>query len=645
MCMKEKRKNEIIAADFETVIMNNKGVEEHIVYAIGWKDIYTKEEKVEYIESNSDFNESSNLLLFKFMKSLFSMNRPIVYFHNMGGFDGIFILKWAKLNEMEDKVKILSRNTTILKIKIGNVEFRDSYRILPASLDNLANILLGDKKIDFDHECIKSLKDCLYMRETVEKYLRKDVDILSRVIYKSSMNILEEFNINIFEHLTTASLSLEIYKLFNKHHINTIEKSKGYKDMFIRNGYYGGLCNVMKPDLKDGYHYDVNSLYPYIMANFEMPLGKGVWVNSINDIEEIKDMFGFIEVEVETITPCLPIGVKNKGLITPTGKFSGVFFSEELKLALDYGCKIIKFKKALIYKDKKIIFRKFINNIYSKRLEAKKRGDSVNQYILKLIMNSLYGRFGLGTDISIMEFIDSKYYAIYKHIFNVANFNEDLGFISFVIKNIDVSKKLFDEWCSENNIKAGEKKELRKKIIGKYSENGEPYRAVQISAAIASYARITMWKDMEYCWNNGVDISYMDTDSLFVDKPIPEEMVSKNKLGYYKLENKINEGVFLAPKAYAYKSDSEEEIKLKGIEKDKQYLSYDMIKEIRIQINKNHPNKKWKFEYIKPVYRMVNQLKIVKKEQVLELKFESYKFERIFDKNGNWIACKPPHLN
>lgn len=60
-----------------------------------------------------------------------------------------------------------------------------------------------------------------------------------------------------------------------------------------------------------------------------------------------------------------------------------------------------------------------------------------------------------------------------------------------------------------------------------------------------------------------------------------------------------------------------------------------MIKNIRLQINKNHPSKKRKFEYIKPVYRMVNQLKVVKKEQVLELKFESYKFERIFDKNGN----------
>ena len=115
----------------------------------------------------------------------------------------------------------------------------------------------------------------------------------------------------------------------------------------------------------------------------------------------------------------------------------------------------------------------------------------------EVIMNSLYGRFGLGTDISIMEFIDSKYYAIYKHIFNVTNFNEDLGFICFNIKNIDESKNLFDDWCSENNIKLGYEKELRKKVIGKYSKNAEPYRAVQISAAIASYARITMWKDME----------------------------------------------------------------------------------------------------------------------------------------------------
>jgi hypothetical protein len=33
----------------------------------------------------------------------------------------------------------------------------------------------------------------------------------------------------------------------------------------IINAYYGGIVDVYKPEMKEGYYYDVNSLYPYAM--------------------------------------------------------------------------------------------------------------------------------------------------------------------------------------------------------------------------------------------------------------------------------------------------------------------------------------------------------------------------------------------
>lgn len=633
---------EIIAADLETFIINHKNYNEHIVYAVGWKNINTNKEYIEYIENTGTVKEDSYKLISRFMNKLFEMNSPVVYFHNMSGFDGIFLLKWAKLRGLGDKVKILSRNTIILKIKIDNVEFRDSYRIMPSSLDNLAKSLLGESKLDFDHRDIKSIQNCIDMRDKVEEYLRKDVDILARVIFKSSANILKEFNINLFDHLTTASLSLAIYKLTNKEHIETIEQSKGEKDKFIRNGYNGGLCNLIFPDLKNGYCYDVNSLYPYIMSTCKVPIGEGVWINSIKNFEEIKGMFGFIEVEVETEYPCLAVDYEHKGLITPIGKFSGTFFSEELKFALKNGCKVIKFKKALVYKEKRVIFRKFINNMYSKRVSAKKRGDSINAYNLKLIMNSLYGRFGLGTDKSIMEFIDDEDYKLYKYIYHVFSYED--GFISFVIHDVDISKKNFEDWCYSKNIKGKKKEKLYDRIVAKYLKGNSPYRAVQISAAISSYARVKMMSDIHYCFDNNIEVSYIDTDSLFVNKPLPKELVSEKKLGKYKLESIIDEAVFLAPKAYAYKSGMKEVIKLKGVEKDKKKIGYEVLKNIRNEIREDI-KKKWKFNYVKPVFRLVNKLLITDKNQNLELGFESYKFIRVYDKNGVWVACSPPRLN
>lgn len=37
--------------------------------------------------------------------------------------------------------------------------------------------------------------------------------------------------------------------------------------------YYGGRTEVFKPLLKNGYHYDVNSLYPYVMLENKFPVG------------------------------------------------------------------------------------------------------------------------------------------------------------------------------------------------------------------------------------------------------------------------------------------------------------------------------------------------------------------------------------
>jgi len=41
------------------------------------------------------------------------------------------------------------------------------------------------------------------------------------------------------------------------------------------------------------------------------------------------------------------------------------------------------------------VFNEFVENIYSKRLQAKLEGNNVLQIVNKLILNSLYGRMGM----------------------------------------------------------------------------------------------------------------------------------------------------------------------------------------------------------------------------------------------------------
>lgn len=87
--------------------------------------------------------------------------------------------------------------------------------------------------------------------------------------------------------------------------------------------------------------------------------------------------------------------------------------------------------------------------------------------------------------------------------------------------------------------------------------------AVQISAAITAYARIHM-----YQYISRDDCYYTDTDSIVVEKILPDDDISSTELGKFKIEHYIKRGVFLAPKSYMLETDQDKTIiKHKGITK------------------------------------------------------------------------------
>src|SRR4051812_9550394 len=96
----------------------------------------------------------------------------------------------------------------------------------------------------------------------------------------------------------------------------------------------GGVVEVYKPYIENGYYYDVNSLYPAAMCG-DIPVGHPRWTNH-PDIDD-PSVYGFIEATVhvkESVKfPVLPYRLNNK-VISPTGVFRGWWYSEELRLAI-----------------------------------------------------------------------------------------------------------------------------------------------------------------------------------------------------------------------------------------------------------------------------------------------------------------------
>ena len=69
---------------------------------------------------------------------------------------------------------------------------------------------------------------------------------------------------------------------------------------------------------------------------------------------------------------------------------------------------------------------------------------------------------------------------------------------------------------------------------------------IAIAAAITSYARMHM---AQFKNNPDYNLYYSDTDSIFIEKPLPNDMIG-SELGKMKLEYIFKESIFLASKVY-----------------------------------------------------------------------------------------------
>lgn len=106
--------------------------------------------------------------------------------------------------------------------------------------------------------------------------------------------------------------------------------------------YTGGSIDLSKPQDKNMYRYDGNSLYPFIIKNFPIPLGAPYYfVGNILDID--KDAFDFFNLKVKlpkTIeNPILQTKINSGNVIKTVcllRTWSGMYFFKEIKNAIKY---------------------------------------------------------------------------------------------------------------------------------------------------------------------------------------------------------------------------------------------------------------------------------------------------------------------
>lgn len=173
-------------------------------------------------------------------------------------------------------------------------------------------------------------------------------------------------------------------------------------------------------------------------------------------------------------------------------------------------------------------------------------------FIAKLLMNSLYGRFGLDENHSEVKILNRDEFE--KVLLNREKTKDEI---------IDVK-----EFSNENFFVELKKDNTEDKINSVYKIHNS---SIGIAAAITAEARIIM---SQFKNNPLIDIFYTDTDSVFI-KNSPDELnkiipgiVNNKELGKMKLECEINRAIFLAPKCYYLEmANGNTQIKIKGVKK------------------------------------------------------------------------------
>ena len=169
----------------------------------------------------------------------------IIYAHNGGRFDYIFLLQYLNTDE-----NIMLINGRIAKAKIGVAEIRDSYCILPVPLAAL-------NKDEFDYTKMTKANRHKYMKE-IKKYLYNDCFYLYQAI--------DDFIQNYGNGVTIAGTAM---KLWNNMKGGKPEKtSKTFFEQF-KPYYHGGRVECFESGIiKDHIKlYDINSAYPFAMVH------------------------------------------------------------------------------------------------------------------------------------------------------------------------------------------------------------------------------------------------------------------------------------------------------------------------------------------------------------------------------------------
>lgn len=410
---------------------------------------------------------------------------------------------------------------------------------------------LGIEKIEIDiTNCTK--KDAM-------PYCQRDVEIIANQLV-SLLDYLTDNDLGSFGISAPAVAMNTFKKRFMSHEIFIHDRSKVLA--LERQAYYGGLVNNFFVGRSRGeviYHTDINSLYPSVMLN-QYP------VKMIDSMEDVRldhklfddELLGFVgDVTINTFRRSYPKRFKGR-LCEVRGRYRTQLCGIELAIALSENHvqhihQLAAYQMAPIFKD-------YVEYFWHQRqLHSQPKGNPKEQ-LIKLLMNSLYGKFGM-KGFDWIDYSRGALTALYQLCqLEIPSQYDNETYTPAIQGHVSLWHAIGLPFPVKVRYLAGK---LQIQIpTGEHTES-----FCGIAAFVTSYARERLRNLITLAGPNNT--YYCDTDSLFLNEAGYTNLYSLGEvndklLGKLKLEGVSSQWAFYGPKDYTFGKKKV----LKGIKKN-----------------------------------------------------------------------------
>jgi DNA polymerase type B, organellar and viral len=266
----------------------------------------------------------------------------------------------------------------------GKIVAVDTLNYWRASLATLGKkVGLEKQEIDFAHADLT----------TLQAYCRNDVAILVHAVIGLLGWILEN-DYGAFRY-SVPSLAFSVFR--SRFYDGSIElHSNAQVRSLERSAYYGGRleCYRIGKVQEKVYELDVCALYPFVMRDQRYPIKLVEWSHKESDVDTLANGLASeccAKVRIKSKSVDYPVRLE-QGLCHCVGEYDTWLCGPELAHAHKMGA-IARLYSWSRY-EMRPLFRPFVEHFWDRRREYEKNGDTLQAEFCKLMMNSLYGKFG-----------------------------------------------------------------------------------------------------------------------------------------------------------------------------------------------------------------------------------------------------------